>query len=121
MRGRFARRSKHQREGSPQTAVEQETLRDLAKAGANVSRPTEIITYRYDPDEARGRRAAWELLEAGYRVEVRPAATRPSWLTLAKIDVIPSSDNIAMIRQRFEALASQVGGEYDGWEAAVTN
>jgi len=40
---------------------------------------------------------------------------------LAKIDVIPSSDNITMIRQRFEALASQVGGEYDGWEAAVTN
>ncbi|TMF93821.1 MAG: ribonuclease E inhibitor RraB [Chloroflexi bacterium] len=83
--------------------------------------PTEIINYLYVPDEARGRRAASELLEAGYRVEVRPAATRPSWLTLAKIDMVPRSDNITMIRQRFEALASQLGGEYDGWEAAVTN
>ena len=42
-------------------------------------------------------------------------------LTLAKIDMVPSSDNITMIRQMFEALASQLGGEYDGWDAAVTN
>ena len=35
--------------------------------------------------------------------------------------MVPRSDNITMIRQRFEALAFQLGGEYDGWEAAVTN
>ena len=121
MRWPFARRSKQQRQGSPQTRLDQETLRHLAKAGGSLSLPTEIINYLYVPDEARGRRAASELLESGYRVEVRPAATRPSWLTLAKIDMVPRSDNITMIRQRFEALASQLGGEYDGWEAAVTN
>ena len=109
---------------TPRLSADEVGSRDAAPSGQsrwNLSLPTEIINYLYVPDEARGRRAASELLEAGYRVEVRPAATRPSWLTLAKIDVIPSSDNIAMIRQRFEALASQVGGEYDGWEAAVTN
>ena len=123
MRWPFARRSRQQPQpqASPQTGLDRETLRQLAKAGGNLSLPTEIVNYLYVPDEASAKQAASELLAASYRVEVRPAAVRPSWLTLAKIDMVPSSDNIRMIRQRFEALASQLGGEYDGWEAAVTN
>jgi hypothetical protein len=53
-------------------------------------------------------------------VEVRPAATGSNWLALARIDLVPSAQNIQMLRERFEALAARSGGDYDGWEAAVT-
>jgi Regulator of ribonuclease activity B len=34
--------------------------------------------------------------------------------------MIPSSENIAQMRTLFENLAIKLGGDYDGWEAAVT-
>ena len=121
MRWLFGRRSNQRAQASPKTELDAETLRHLAKAGGNLALPTEIVNYLYVPDEARATQAGSELVAAGYRVEVRHAATGPLWLTLAKIDLVPSAENIAMIRQRFETLASQLGGDYDGWEAAVTN
>jgi hypothetical protein len=36
------------------------------------------------------------------------------------MDLVPSSENIELLRNRFEGLATKFGGEYDGWEAAVT-
>ena len=96
------------------------TLEQLAKAGGNLAMPTEIVNYLYLPDEPRARAAAEDLEQAGYHVEVRPAAQGPMWLALATIQMIPSKENIALLRDRFESLASRLGGEFDGWEAAVT-
>ncbi len=100
--------------------LDQQTLEQLAKAGADLAKPTEVINYLYVPDEARARSAAGELEQAGYHVEVRTAATGPSWLALAKIEMVPSLENIALLRGRFESLAERLSGDYDGWEAAVT-
>ena len=96
------------------------TLQQLAKAGGNLAKPTNVINYLYVPDEQLAQEAGSELRQAGYSVEVRPAATGSNWLALAKIDLVPSAENIRLLRQRFETLASRLGGEYDGWEAAVT-
>lgn len=57
---------------------------------------TEVISCLYLSDEARARQAASELTQTGYHIEVRTAATGPPWLTLAKIDMAPSLDNIAI-------------------------
>jgi glycine cleavage system regulatory protein len=72
------------------------------------------------PDEARAHAAGAELQQAGYQVEVRPAATGQQWLAKATIVIVPSTSNIALLRDRFESLADRLGGDYDGWEAAVT-
>ena len=105
---------------TPKADLDQLTVEQLAKAGGNLALPTEIVNYPYLPDEPTARAAGSELEQAGYRVEVRRAASGPSWLALAKIDIVPSMENIALLRQRFESLSSRLGGEYDGWEAAVT-
>ena len=97
------------------------TRQHLAKAGGDLNKPTDVVNYLYLPDEPKAQQAAAELRAAGYAVEVRPAATGNNWLARANIDMVPSHENIALIRERFEALASRLGGEYDGWEAAVTN
>lgn len=105
---------------APKANLDAQTLQQLAKAGANLTMPTHVISYLYVPDESRARSAAGELEHAGYQVEVRTAASGPSWLALATITMVPSAENIALLRGRFESLATQLGGEFDGWEAAVT-
>jgi len=102
------------------SALDKLTLEQLAKAGGNLAMPTEVISYLYVPDEARARAAAGELEQAGYQVKVRTAASGPSWLALATITMVPSEENIALLRGRLESLAARLGGEFDGWEAAVT-
>lgn len=116
----FRGRKKQQAPSTPKASLDQLTLQQLAKAGGNLAISTEVINYLYLPDEARARAAAGELGQAGYHVEVRTAATGPSWLALAKINMVPSTENVALLRGRFESLAERLGGEYDGWEAAVT-
>lgn len=111
---------KSKKQPSNKAALDQLTLQQLAKAGANLDKPTDVVNYLYVPDERLAQEAAVELRQAGYSVEVRPAATGSNWLALARIDLVPSAQNIQMLRERFEALAAKSGGEYDGWEAAVT-
>lgn len=102
-------------------ALDRMTLQQLGKAGANLARPTDVVNYLYVPTEVLAQTAGAELRQAGFTVEVRPAATGSNWLALARIDMVPSAENIRLLRTRFEALAVKLGGEYDGWEAAVTS
>jgi hypothetical protein len=116
----FRSRKKSPSATTPEASLDQQTLQQLAKAGGNLAVSTEVINYLYLPDEARALTAGGELEQAGYQVEVRKAAKGPSWLALAKINMVPSTENIAILRHRFETLATRLGGDYDGWEAAVT-
>jgi rhodanese-related sulfurtransferase len=118
MKWLFGGRDKKQ--AADKSALDRATIQQLAKAGANLDKPTDVVNYLYLPTEQRALQAAAELRQAGYSVDVRPAATGSTWLALARIDLPPSDQNIREVRQRFEALAQQLGGEYDGWEAAVT-
>ena len=97
----------------------QRIQRELDKAGADLSKPTDLAGYLYTATEDAARAAAAELERAGYSVEVKPAATGTQWLALGTIQLPPSQENIALLSSRFEAVAARVGGEYDGWEAAV--
>jgi hypothetical protein len=102
------------------SALDQLTIQQLAKAGGNLQKPTDVVNYLYVPTEQLAQQAGLELRQAGYSVEVRPAATGANWLALARIDLVPRPENIALLRERFEGLATKLGGEYDGWETAVT-
>jgi hypothetical protein len=101
-------------------SLDQATLAQLARAGADLGKATDVVNYLYLPDEARAQEAGVALRSAGFTVQVRRAAQGPAWLALANRDMIPSAANIQQMRELFEGLASRLGGEYDGWEAAVT-
>ena len=115
----FGRRAKPSQPQS-KVALDQVTPDHLAKAGGNLSLPTDIVNYLYLAREADARTAGADLASAGYQIDVRRAAAGPTWLVLARIDMVPSAQNIRLVRERFEGLAARFGGEYDGWEAAVT-
>ena len=117
MKWLFGRKEK---QPANKAALDQLTLQQLAKAGGNLEKPTDVVNYLYLPTEQVAQQAGTDLRQAGYSVEVRPAAKGSKWLALARIDLVPSDQNIQMLRERFEALAVKCEGEYDGWEAAVT-
>ncbi|HEY8864887.1 MAG TPA: ribonuclease E inhibitor RraB [Candidatus Dormibacteraeota bacterium] len=117
MKWLFGRKEK---QPANKAALDQLTLQQLAKAGGNLEKPTDVVNYLYLPTEQVAQQAGTDLRQAGYSVEVRPAAKGSKWLALARIDLVPSDQNIQMLRERFEALAVKFEGEYDGWEAAVT-
>ena len=95
------------------------TLDQLEKAGANLGRGRETVHYLYLPTQQAAERVAHDLAREDRQIETRPAATGSSWLVLLKQHVVVSEESIAALRGEFESAASALGGEYDGWEAAV--
>jgi hypothetical protein len=92
-------------------------LAQVAKAGGDLTTPIGVVNFTYFPSEEAAHRAADELEGSGYRVNVQRAVMGPKWLTQARMDMVPSAENVATQRARFETLAATYGGEYDGWEA----
>ena len=78
------------------------------------------MNYLYLPDQARAQEAAAQLRDAGYAVEVRPAAKCSTRLARENRDLVPNPAKSAEMRAKFEGVAKLLGGEYDGWETAVT-
>lgn len=99
-----------------------QTLAALKRHGADLSKSTEVNFYLYVASEDLAREAAEALRPAGYLTEVRPPLPGyREWLCFATRHLVPSAEGIADARATFEGLAARLGGEFDGWEAAVTS
>lgn len=104
----------------PKTPDEQ-TLAALARAGADLSKPTEVNFYLYLPTEGHAQAAAEVARREGYTADVQPPTEGyTTWLCLLSRVMVPHGADIEAARVRFEELAGSFGGEFDGWEAAVT-
>lgn len=95
-------------------------LAQLRKAGADLTRPTELRFFLSLPDQAAADRVARQIHEPGLRPEVRPADTGNTWLCLVTGTLTPTHQTMHRLRQQFEALALAERGEYDRWEAGLT-
>lgn len=74
--------------------------------------------YLYFPQKSQAITAGERLKAKGWTVEVKKGADGESWLALAK-QPAPIEDDIEDVRDELESLAEELGGEYDGWGAAV--
>lgn len=95
-------------------------LHQLRAAGANLEKPTHVRFYIYAPHEEGARRIAAACTDAVLTSDVSPAAHGAGWLCLLQGSMVPAHEILKDYRSRFEASARAEGGEYDGWEAAVT-
>jgi hypothetical protein len=82
------------------------------------SKPESLDHYLYFSKKSDAHKAAVRLREKGWTVEVRKGADDENWLTLAK-QPAPIEEDIEEIRGELERLADDLGGEYDGWGAAI--
>jgi hypothetical protein len=96
------------------------TLRQLQKAGSDLAKPHTIEFFLYLATEPAALEAAASLRLEGYTAEVRaPAGDDERWLCFATLTVVPAHATLLGAREQLERLASELGGEYDGWAAQV--
>jgi regulator of RNase E activity RraB len=99
-------------------------LEQLGKSGADLTQQREILHYLYVPTQEASHRIASKLREEGYEVTERASADavkKPPnpWLVLARKVTVVNSQTVEEMRVRFESLAKEANGDYDGWEAAA--
>jgi hypothetical protein len=100
--------------------ADQQTLRALRDAGANLTKPTEVNFYLYFHERAAADSAAAQAGTQELTASVQRAADNSAWLCLVTGTIVPSETAIRQASSRLQAVAATHGGEYDGWEAAVT-
>lgn len=98
---------------------DQQVLEQLRAAGSDLSKPHEMEFYLYFPTEEAAQQAGMKLEVDGFDGEVRRAPNRADWLCLVYKQMVPERAKLAALRKRFNALARELGGEYDGWETSI--
>jgi hypothetical protein len=108
-------------------AMDQDVIAQLKRNGSDVRKPTDVVHYLYIPSRRDAEEASRRSAAAGYRAAVgEPLGKLPNGTVEKRYSVIvhktmvPSLGNVRRARTFFESLAHRFGGEYDGWEAAVT-
>jgi len=97
------------------------TLRQLEAAGANLSKETEMLFFLYFPTEGHAKSAANVARREGFEARVMaPQKGFTEWNTRLRGRMVPTRAAIKATRKRLEELAGSLGGDFDGWEAAVT-
>lgn len=97
-----------------------QVLQALREAGADLTKETEVNFYLYFPTRDSAVRAAESHHTPGFTATVDQGADGKTWLCRISGTMVPSEAAIRSAGERLQALASSLGGEYDGWEAAVT-
>ncbi len=84
-----------------------------------LSRSTLTTTFIYFATQADADEAAKLLLARGWRVVVTPGTDGTNWLALAT-QPARGDEEMGPLWEELTALASQFGGNYDGWERPLT-
>ncbi|MDB4889980.1 MAG: hypothetical protein JWL61_1835 [Gemmatimonadetes bacterium] len=100
--------------------ADRKVLAALRDAGADLTKVTEVNFYLYFNTRAAADAAALDASMPPLEATVREGADETSWLCYVTGQMIPSEHAIHAASERFAEVARRRGGEYDGWEAAVT-
>jgi hypothetical protein len=100
--------------------ADRKVLAALRDAGADLTKVTEVNFYLYFSSRAAAAAAALDASTPPLTATVREGADDVTWLCYVTGQMIPNEDEIHAASERLADLARRHGGEYDGWEAAVT-
>jgi hypothetical protein len=96
--------------------ADERVLDHLAELGCDPSTPREATHYLYLPRRSGADAVAAVLDRDGWQTRVEPCEGT-SWLVTATRVARLSTALVRQTRRSLEALASEHGGLYDGWEA----
>jgi hypothetical protein len=91
----------------------------LRRAGADLAQPREVIHYLYFGSEPATQAAVARLDRDARFVHARIDPETGKSVVKVTHTAVVTPETIRALRQEFEAVASEGGGEYDGWEAAA--
>jgi hypothetical protein len=96
-------------------------LRNLEKQGDRLSVPREIMHWAYFPDAESRRRFIEKIAAEHFEVKDAPAGPDEKGayrVRFARTD-LPSYAGIDKVTKPLLALATELGGAYNGWETQV--
>ncbi|HEY4216849.1 MAG TPA: ribonuclease E inhibitor RraB [Gemmatimonadaceae bacterium] len=99
---------------------DRQVLAQMRKAGADLSKATEVNFYLYFKARPAADSAAAHAGAGPLVATVERGVDATSWLCLVSGSMVPDEAAIHSNVVRLLALAKQYGGDYDGWEAAIT-
>lgn len=98
-----------------------ETLKALAEAGSDLTKPHLIDHWIFFQDESGARAAAKDLVASGFVVVSLDKDPEGSeWRLLARKEMVPRLEDVEKTSAVVEALARRNNGDYDGWETQVS-
>jgi len=104
----------------PPEKLDEITLKQLRALGADLERPRHVLHFLFFDAEPGARRAARETEALGYETTVMdPNEQIAQWCVRAETTRVVNESTVRAFRAWFELVASEHGGEYDGWEAAA--
>lgn len=98
---------------------DQAVLIQLRKAGSDLSKTHAIEFFLYFSSRSLAEQAANQVRREEFQVEVKRAAQGDEWLCFAIRQLIPELAALQKIRKDFDALATSLGGTYDGWGTPI--
>lgn len=102
-----------------QTDPDEAVIRQLQKAGSDLSKPHHIDFFLYLPSEASADKVASIIRTEGFAGEVVPPEKDSMWLCSATKTMVPDVSELQRIRREFNGLTGELGGNYDGWGTEV--
>ena len=96
-------------------------IAQIVKLKPNLSKPCPIRFFLYFPSEISAINSATELRDKEFTVEVVSSIGKFKWLCLATREMFPEVTTLTTLRCSIVDLAKKYGGEYDGWEAELSN
>jgi hypothetical protein len=110
---------------SPKTGLKYkdiELLGQMLKNGADLTKPRHALYYLYFGSREIAEVGAVDGRAAGYSCEVRepmPGYAGQWSLVCERPDAILDPGGVRLADDLFQGIANRLGGEFDGWEAAV--
>jgi hypothetical protein len=99
--------------------VAQAAEREEKQFSATHSHEKSVQCFLYFPEKKNAEKAAERLRNREFSLVVRKGADGANWLVLVTSAPLKTGERMDTLRSEMEALASEFGGEYDGWELAV--
>ncbi|WP_250656284.1 ribonuclease E inhibitor RraB [Alkalimarinus coralli] len=96
-----------------------QVIAQLKLAGSNLSKEHPIEFFIYAPTKESANEIAGTIAAQGFKGSVEKAASKNSWLVYSVKNIVPTEDRMRKIRASLNAVASSVGGEYDGWGTPI--
>jgi hypothetical protein len=94
----------------------------MVQGGADLNQPRHALYYLYLPTRDAADDAAARGTAAGYTADVRePLPDHPDqWCVVCeRPDAVLDVEGVKAADDRFQGIADDLGGEFDGWEAAL--
>ena len=97
-----------------------QVIQALKDAGADLTKPHETIFYFVGFADRRSAERLSKELDPNWKIDIHQSPDSSEWTVIASTRMVPEIHAMSELTVRFNALAAKFGGDYDGWEAAVS-